>query len=179
MAASASLSPPAPRASLAISVTMSWNLSLRATKSVSELTSTNAPLLPSVVAPINPSAATRPAFLAACASPLVRSQSMAASISPSDSVRAFLQSIMPAPVVSRSSFTIAAVIVVIACPYLRVCAVRVRKSICEVGPSETQAASAIKALACSIQLSRSIRPLNARASSISAIAASESSAIWR
>src|SRR5699024_12515009 len=36
-----------------------------ATKSVSELTSTTTPFLPEVSAPIRPSAATRPAFLAA------------------------------------------------------------------------------------------------------------------
>jgi hypothetical protein len=57
-----------------------------------------------------PSAAVRPDFLAALARPLVRSQSTAASMSPSVSVSAFLASIMPAPVDSRSSFTCAAVI---------------------------------------------------------------------
>jgi hypothetical protein len=45
-----------------------------------------------------PSAAVRPDFLAALARPLVRSQSTAASMSPSVSVSAFLASIMPAPV---------------------------------------------------------------------------------
>ena len=53
--------------------------------------------------------ATRPAFLAALDRPFLRSQSTAASMSPWTSVRADLQSIMPAPVCSRSSFTIAAV----------------------------------------------------------------------
>ena len=40
----------------------------------------------------------------------MRSQSMAASMSPPVSVSAFLASIMPAPETSRSSFTIVAVI---------------------------------------------------------------------
>src|SRR5690606_8737112 len=57
-----------------------------------------------------PSAATRPAFLAAAARPLVRSQSIDASMSPLFSASAFLQSIMPAPVRSRGSLTRAAVI---------------------------------------------------------------------
>src|SRR5580700_11544696 len=52
----------------------------------------------------------RPDFLAAAARPFLRSQSTADSMSPSVSVRAFLQSIMPAPVLSRRSFTRAAVI---------------------------------------------------------------------
>src|SRR5436190_2406377 len=52
-----------------------------------------------------PSAAIREAFFWAEARPFFRRTTMAASISPFDSVRAFLQSIMPAPVFSRSSFT--------------------------------------------------------------------------
>ena len=63
----------------------------------------------SAATPIRPSAATRPAFFAALARPLVRSQSTAASMSPLVSVSAALQSIMPAPVFSRSSFTMLAV----------------------------------------------------------------------
>ena len=55
--------------------------------------------------PIRPSPATRPAFLAAAARPFLRSQSIAASRSPPVSASAFLQSIMPAPVCSRSSLT--------------------------------------------------------------------------
>ena len=90
---------------------------LRAThlngKPVSELISTATPLPFETATPIRPSAATRSAFLAALASPLVRSQSTAASMSPFVSVSAFLASIMPAPVESRSSFTIAAVIVMV------------------------------------------------------------------
>mmetsp|Transcript_3875 Transcript_3875/g.17843 ORF Transcript_3875/g.17843 Transcript_3875/m.17843 type:complete len:413 (-) Transcript_3875:4701-5939(-) len=52
-----------------------------------------------------PSAATRPAFLSADAMPFLRSHLTASSMSPLHSVRAFLQSIMPAPDLSRSSFT--------------------------------------------------------------------------
>ena len=92
---------------------------MRATKSVSELTSTIAPFLPVTKMPIRPSAATRPAFLAAFDRPFLRSQSTAACMSPLVSVSAALQSIMPAPVVSRRSFTIAAVIFAIeVIPYL-------------------------------------------------------------
>src|SRR5262249_15918078 len=50
---------------------------------------------------------------AAFDSPFLRSQSCAACMSPSVSVSAALQSIMPAPVDSRRSLTIAAVIVAI------------------------------------------------------------------
>ena len=107
---SASMSLPVPSVIAAAVRTKSWNCSFLATKSVSELTSTIAPLLPSTATPTRPSAAVRPAFLAAAARPLVRSQSIAASMSPWVSPSAFLQSIMPAPVRSRSSFTVAAVI---------------------------------------------------------------------
>ena len=90
-----------------------WKSGLRATKSVSELTSTMTARLPSLATAMRPSAATRPAFLAALARPLVRSQSTAASMSPLVSVSAALQSIMPAPVLSRSSFTIPAVMFIV------------------------------------------------------------------
>ena len=59
-----------------------------------------------------PSAAIRPDFLAAFAKPFSRSHSTAASISPSVFVSAFLQSIMPAPVISLNSFTCEAVIAI-------------------------------------------------------------------
>src|SRR5690606_36579878 len=62
-------------------------------------------LLPEDATPTRPSAAVRPAFLSAFAIPLARSQSTAASISPLVSASAALQSIMPAPVRSRSSLT--------------------------------------------------------------------------
>ena len=99
-----------PSAALAMLPTIAWKSSFLATKSVSEFSSTATPLPPSTATPTRPSAAVRPDFLAAFARPLVRSQSTAASMSPSFSVSAFFASIMPAPVASRSSFTIAAVI---------------------------------------------------------------------
>ena len=104
----ASTSVPTSSATSAIIRTKPWNRSLRATKSVSELTSTTTPFLPLTAAPVRPSAATRPAFLAAFARPFLRSQSTAASMLPSFSPSAALQSIMPAPVASRSSLTICA-----------------------------------------------------------------------
>src|SRR5947209_11052282 len=52
----------------------------------------------------------RPAFLAAAARPFLRSESTAVSMFPFASCKAFLQSIIPAPVRSRSSLTIWAVI---------------------------------------------------------------------
>src|SRR5882757_6447101 len=108
-----STSAPTFSATWAIILTSPWNCSLRATKSVSEFTSTTTPLMPAVTAPIRPSAAMRPAFLAAFERPFLRSQSIAASMSPLFSDSACLQSIMPTPVVSRRSLTIAAVIVAI------------------------------------------------------------------
>ena len=106
----ASRSSPTWSAILATASTKAWNVSLRATKSVSAFTSTIAARLGADATPTSPSAATRPDFFAAAAKPFLRSQSTAASMSPSVSVSAFLQSIMPAPVFSRRSFTRAAVI---------------------------------------------------------------------
>src|SRR5579872_1504387 len=94
--------------------TKAWKSSFRATKSVSELTSTTAPVAPRVLTPTSPSAATRLAFLAAAASPFLRSQSTAPSMSPLVWPSACLQSIIPAPVFSRNSLTSAAVISAIA-----------------------------------------------------------------
>ena len=87
------------------------NFSLMATKSVSQLTSTTAalPQVEHTLARTRPSLVARPAFLAAAARPRVRRMSVAPAMSPSASTRAFLHSIMPAPVASRSSLTIAAV----------------------------------------------------------------------
>lgn len=81
------------------------------TKSVSQFSSTTAPVVHAsfTMAMTVPSLVARPAFLATAASPRVRSTSTAFSISPSASARAFLHSIMPAPVISRSSFTMEAV----------------------------------------------------------------------
>src|SRR6202050_3929254 len=107
-------SEPAPSATSAIILTRPWNSSLRATKSVSELTSTTTALFAASATPMRPSAATRPAFLAALAKPFLRSQSTAASRSPPVSPSAALQSIIPAPVLSRSSFTMPALIFAIA-----------------------------------------------------------------
>src|SRR5699024_4202271 len=59
-----------------------------------------------------PSAATRSDFFSALARPLLRSCSTAASMSPSVATSAFLHSIMPAPVRSRSSLTCAAEILI-------------------------------------------------------------------
>ena len=83
-----------------------------AQKSVSELTSTIAPDLPSalMLIPTVPSAATRPAALLAFLPKRTRKISSARVISPSASDNALLQSIIGASVRSRSSFTIPAVI---------------------------------------------------------------------
>jgi hypothetical protein len=64
--------------------------------------------------PIRPSRAVRPAFFAALASPRLRRIVLASSKLPFASVSAFLHSIMPAPVWSRSFFTMSAVIAVVA-----------------------------------------------------------------
>ena len=113
----ASTSPPFFSATPATSRASAWKSALRATKSVSELTSTTTPFVPSTSTATRPSAATRPDFLAALVMPFLRSQSTAASTSPDVSLRAFLQSIMPAPVFSRRSFTIAAETVAMGSPF--------------------------------------------------------------
>src|SRR5690242_17658011 len=76
-----------------------------ATKSVSQLSSTTAPALPSTTTSTAPWSAARPSRLLAPARPFLRSQSLAASMSPSVSASAFLQSIIPAPVALRSAAT--------------------------------------------------------------------------
>ncbi len=83
-----------------------------ATKSVSQLTSMIAPSLASgaIQMPTTPSAATRPALLAALLPNFTRMISSALAMSPPASFRAFLQSIMGASVRSRSSLTMDAVI---------------------------------------------------------------------
>ena len=75
----------------AIASTKALNSAFCATKSVSEFTSTTAPTFPS-----------------SDTYPLSRNNSIAFSMSPSVSVKTFLQSIIPAPVFSLNSFTIAA-----------------------------------------------------------------------
>ena len=86
-----------------------------ATKSVSQLISTIATALPSslTLTPIIPSAAIRPDFLSALAKPDLRIFSMANSMSPSASTKALLHSIIPEAVLSRNSFTIAALILIL------------------------------------------------------------------
>ena len=70
--------------------TSAWNSSLRATKSVSEFTSTTTPVAPDTAMPTRPSAATRSDFFAALDRPFLRNQSMAASMSPSVSAERLL-----------------------------------------------------------------------------------------
>ena len=79
--------------------------SVRATKSVSQLTSTSTAPLTVTWATTSPSEAARPALEAAAARPFLRRIFLASSKSPSASTSAFLQSIMPAPVSARRSDT--------------------------------------------------------------------------
>src|SRR5438876_3870825 len=95
---------------IAMSCTSSLKSSVRATKSLSQLTSTSTPIFPPawMYCATEPSLVTRAAFFCAVAAPFLRRMMIAFSRSPLDSVSAFLQSIMGAPVVSRSSLTCAA-----------------------------------------------------------------------
>src|SRR3989442_331550 len=81
--------------------------SVRATKSVSQFTSTSTPTRPLkwMYASTSPSDASRPARVSALAAPFLRSTSTAFSRSPPASSSARLQSIIPAPVRARSSAT--------------------------------------------------------------------------
>jgi len=67
-------------------------------------------------AAMRPSAAMRSAFFSALTMPVLRSHSIAASMSPLFSTSAFLHSIMPAPERSRSSLTSWAEILLIGIP---------------------------------------------------------------
>src|SRR6516225_4850344 len=97
------------RAAFAICAATCWNCSFLATKSVSQFSSTRTPAcVPSSSAVTSPLPAVRVARLVTSLAPLRRRISTAASRSPLASVRAFLQSIIPAPVCSRSRFTSAA-----------------------------------------------------------------------
>src|SRR2546426_7166864 len=80
---------------------------VRATKPVSQFTSTSTPTRPLkwMSASISPSDASRPARVSALAAPFFRSTSTAFSRSPPASWSARLQSIIPAPVRARSSAT--------------------------------------------------------------------------
>ena len=95
---------------IAMSLARSLNLSPRATKSVSQLTSTKTPILEPawMYEKTPPSAAMRPCFLSAEAMPLTRNHSCAFWTSPLFSINAFLQSIIPAPDICLSSLTVAA-----------------------------------------------------------------------
>ncbi len=84
------------------------NSSLFDTGSVSQPTATIAPTPASERTSTRPSVVSRPARLPACAIPRSRRRIRAASRSPSVSCSARLQSIIPAPVSSRSSLTRAA-----------------------------------------------------------------------
>ncbi len=88
-----------------------WNFSPLATKSVSHFSSRMTPevLSSAIRETMAPFSAERPSRLATPFWPLMRSASTALSTLPSASSSAFLQSIMPAPVSSRSFLTSAAV----------------------------------------------------------------------
>mmetsp|Transcript_80602 Transcript_80602/g.209500 ORF Transcript_80602/g.209500 Transcript_80602/m.209500 type:complete len:329 (-) Transcript_80602:874-1860(-) len=92
---------------MATSLANSLKMALIATKSVSLLTSTKTPilLLKWMYEAMAPSTERLPAFLSALAMPFFFSHSIALSMSPSHSAKAFLESKMPAPERSRSSFT--------------------------------------------------------------------------
>ena len=77
-----------------------------ATKSVSALTSNNTAEPSLIFAVINPSDASLVAFLFAVLIPFFLNHSIAFSTFPSDSSSAFLQSSIPAPDLSRSSFIV-------------------------------------------------------------------------
>src|SRR5882724_5659211 len=96
----------------AVSSQKARKVSFLATKSVSQLISTSTPTRePARICwAMTPSFASRPAFLAAVATPFLRRMSTAAGKSPFASTSAFLQSIKPALVISRSLPTAAAVI---------------------------------------------------------------------
>src|SRR5579859_1247708 len=112
LAAEMASTPSVVRATSAISRAAAWKVSFLPTKSVSAFSSISAPVLPSALTlpATRPSAAARPDFFSAFDRPFLRSSSMAASMSPPVSCRAFLQSIMPTPDFSRRSLTSAAVI---------------------------------------------------------------------
>mmetsp|Transcript_50365 Transcript_50365/g.82294 ORF Transcript_50365/g.82294 Transcript_50365/m.82294 type:complete len:215 (-) Transcript_50365:52-696(-) len=92
---------------MAKSATRPLNTSPRATKSVSQFTSRITPMREPMwmYCATAPSAAMRLAFLPALAMPFLRSQSAAFSTSPSFSIKAFLQSIIPAPDCLRRACT--------------------------------------------------------------------------
>ena len=98
---------------LAQDCTKDRKISFFETKSVSQLTSTIAPVVPLTAAATTPSAVTREAALPALLPSLTRRISSARTMSPSASVRAFLHSIIGASVFARRSAPILAVIAAI------------------------------------------------------------------
>ena len=113
--APAASSPPAYTASSTLPTNV-WKSSFFETGSVSQPTAAIAPTLPSIRTSTLPSLVSRSARLAACAMPFSRRSFTAASKSPAVSWRARLQSIIPALVASRSSFTMLAEISVTRSP---------------------------------------------------------------
>ena len=95
-----------------ISIQNFWKFSFFATKSVSELISTITPLVSFIATLTNPSVAARPDFFCAVFIPFFLSHSSAFSKSPFISVRAALQSIIPAPVFSLSNLIFSGLIVI-------------------------------------------------------------------
>ena len=95
---------------LAAACAMAKKLSFLVTKSVSQLTSNRAPLLPARKLVTTPSAVTRLEALPALLPNLTRNNSSALAMSPSASVKAFLHSIMGASVLPLNSATMLAVI---------------------------------------------------------------------
>src|ERR1019366_8006306 len=93
--------------------TSARNESFLVTKSVSQLTSTMAPVVPSITVATTPSAAIRDDAFEALLPSLTRSSSSARSMSPPASARAFLHSIIGASVLARSAPTMLAVIAAI------------------------------------------------------------------
>src|SRR6476469_1018518 len=87
----------------------SWNSEFLATKSVSQSSSARAP----PTAATRPFAVVRSARLPMSFAPLMRRLSTALAKSPSDSSRARMQSIIPAPVSSRSRLTSAALVAMV------------------------------------------------------------------
>src|SRR6185436_3970615 len=96
-------------------LTSSWNCSVRATKSVSQFTSMRTPsLAPAWMYELTtPSRASRWARFEAAARPFLRRKSTACSMSSLEAASASLQSITPAPVLSRSSRTFSAVVAIV------------------------------------------------------------------
>jgi hypothetical protein len=127
--------------SLAHEVANARNESFFDTKSVSQLISTSAPVVPSTAAATTPSAVMRAAALPALLPSLTRRISSARLMSPSASVRAFLHSIIGASVFARSSPTMLAVIAAILKLRNRSCEKGALEPLLALGPWGAQASS--------------------------------------